>query len=53
MSAFPNTGRSDHSKLEKLSGCFRPEADVGVAGMMRPIYALGVLELEWGSDEYA
>jgi hypothetical protein len=28
MSAFPNTGRSEYLKLENLSGCFRPEADL-------------------------
>ena len=28
MSAFPNTGRSDHTNMWNLSGCFRPEADV-------------------------
>jgi len=28
MSAFLESGRSDHSKLEKLRGCFRPEADM-------------------------
>ena len=29
MSAFPNTGHWEVAKLENLSGCFRPEADIG------------------------
>ncbi len=28
MSAFPQSGRSDHEKIKKTKGCLRPEADV-------------------------
>ena len=37
MSAFPNSGRLDHSKLQKLRGCFRPEGNVRGANSDSPV----------------
>jgi len=28
MSAFPNTGRSNHLKFTKMNVCYRPQADI-------------------------
>ena len=50
---LPNSGNSFDDSRVSWSAAFGQKQTNGVAGMMHPIYDLGVLELERSSDEYA